>query len=99
LLAGSNAARVARRTPAGGLISSCLAEGGDSCGFVRRRAANSVGRALTNPRAVLLDEPSAGLAVGIVRACRRGQRIRDTGVAVLLVEQNPRRVVARRRVY
>jgi branched-chain amino acid transport system ATP-binding protein len=38
---------------------------------------------------MLLDEPSAGLAVGIVRAFVEAvKRIRDTGVAILLVEQN-----------
>jgi branched-chain amino acid transport system ATP-binding protein len=37
----------------------------------------------------LLDEPSAGLAVGIVRAFVIAlRRIRDSGVAMLLVEQN-----------
>jgi branched-chain amino acid transport system ATP-binding protein len=50
----------------------------------------AIGRALvTNPKVMLLDEPSAGLAVGIVRAFVDAvKRIRDTGVAVLLVEQN-----------
>jgi branched-chain amino acid transport system ATP-binding protein len=50
----------------------------------------AIGRALvTNPKAILLDEPSAGLAAGIVRAFVDAvKRIRDTGVAVLLVEQN-----------
>ena len=50
----------------------------------------AIGRALvTNPKVMLLDEPSAGLAVGIVRAFVDAvKRIRDTGVAILLVEQN-----------
>ncbi len=50
----------------------------------------AIGRALvTNPKVMLLDEPSAGLAVGIVRAFVEAvKRIRDTGVAILLVEQN-----------
>jgi branched-chain amino acid transport system ATP-binding protein len=50
----------------------------------------AIGRALvTNPKVMLLDEPSAGLAVGIVRAFVEAvKRIRDTGVAMLLVEQN-----------
>ncbi|HEY7244245.1 MAG TPA: ABC transporter ATP-binding protein [Xanthobacteraceae bacterium] len=50
----------------------------------------AIGRALvSNPKAMLLDEPSAGLAVGIVRAFVNAlRRIRDSGVAMLLVEQN-----------
>jgi branched-chain amino acid transport system ATP-binding protein len=50
----------------------------------------AIGRALvTNPKVMLLDEPSAGLAVGIVRSFIDAlRRIRATGVAILLVEQN-----------
>jgi len=50
----------------------------------------AIGRALvSNPKAMLLDEPSAGLAVGIFRAFVNAlRRIRDSGVAMLLVEQN-----------
>ena len=50
----------------------------------------AISRALiTNPKVMLLDEPSAGLAVGIVRSfIEVVQRIRKSGVAILLVEQN-----------
>jgi len=50
----------------------------------------AIGRALvTNPKVMLLDEPSAGLAIGIVRAFIDAlKRIRAAGVAILLVEQN-----------
>jgi branched-chain amino acid transport system ATP-binding protein len=50
----------------------------------------AIGRALvTNPKLILLDEPSAGLAVGSVRSMIETiDRIRQTGVAIVLVEQN-----------
>ena len=50
----------------------------------------AIGRALvTRPKLVLLDEPSAGLAVGITRAMIETiARIRDSGVAIVVVEQN-----------
>ena len=50
----------------------------------------AIGRALvTNPKLLLLDEPSAGLASGITRTLIAAiNRIRETGVAILLVEQN-----------
>jgi branched-chain amino acid transport system ATP-binding protein len=50
----------------------------------------AVARALVSrPRALLLDEPSAGLAAGVVRDLVPViQRIRASGVALLLVEQN-----------
>jgi branched-chain amino acid transport system ATP-binding protein len=50
----------------------------------------AIGRALmSRPRALLLDEPSAGLAAGIVKGLIGiVDRIRRSGVALLLVEQN-----------
>ncbi len=50
----------------------------------------AIGRALvTNPKLLLLDEPSAGLASGITRTLIQAiNRIRNGGVAILLVEQN-----------
>ena len=50
----------------------------------------AIGRALmSNPKMILLDEPSAGLAVGIVRSfIDVVKQIRAAGVAILLVEQN-----------
>jgi branched-chain amino acid transport system ATP-binding protein len=52
----------------------------------------SIGRALLlNPRLLLLDEPSQGLAPLIVREVFRVvSQMRDEGISVLLVEQNAR---------
>ncbi len=52
----------------------------------------AIGRALmARPRLLMLDEPSLGLAPLIVReVLRTVARLRDMGVAVLLVEQNAR---------
>jgi branched-chain amino acid transport system ATP-binding protein len=52
----------------------------------------SIGRALLlNPRLLILDEPSQGLAPLIVREVFRVvSKMRDQGISVLLVEQNAR---------
>jgi branched-chain amino acid transport system ATP-binding protein len=52
----------------------------------------SIGRALLlNPKLLILDEPSQGLAPLIVREVFRViARMRDEGISVLLVEQNVR---------
>ena len=52
----------------------------------------SIGRALLlNPRLLMLDEPSQGLAPLIVREVFRiVAQMRDEGISVLLVEQNAR---------
>jgi branched-chain amino acid transport system ATP-binding protein len=95
LLAGSNAAR---GRPA--ISSESIYDLFPRLAERRRQLAGSlsggeqqmlaIGRALvTNPKVMLLDEPSAGLAVGIVRSFVDAvKRIREGGVAVLLVEQN-----------
>ena len=55
----------------------------------------SIGRALLlNPKILLLDEPSQGLAPLIVQEVLRVvASMRDTGISVLLVEQNVRAAV------
>jgi branched-chain amino acid transport system ATP-binding protein len=52
----------------------------------------SIGRALLlNPRLLILDEPSQGLAPMIVREVFRVvSQMRNEGISVLLVEQNAR---------
>lgn len=52
----------------------------------------AIGRALmAKPRLLMLDEPSLGLAPRIVRDILRiVANLRDTGVAILLIEQNAR---------
>lgn len=52
----------------------------------------AVGRALMgDPKVLMLDEPSLGLAPLIVRETLKVvERLRDTGVGILLVEQNAR---------
>jgi branched-chain amino acid transport system ATP-binding protein len=56
----------------------------------------AIARALmSRPRLLLLDEPSLGLAPRLVREILRVvQRINQSGVTVLLVEQNARRALA-----
>ncbi|WP_213769811.1 ABC transporter ATP-binding protein [Bradyrhizobium sp. dw_78] len=44
---------------------------------------------VTNPKLMLLDEPSAGLSVGVTRSLIGiVKRIRDTGIGILIIEQN-----------
>ena len=95
LLAGANAARGRPALPAETIydLFPRLAErrrqlAGSLSGGEQQMLA--ISRALiTNPKVMLLDEPSAGLAVGIVRSfIEVVQRIRKSGVALLLVEQN-----------
>lgn len=52
----------------------------------------AVGRALmANPKLIMLDEPSMGLAPNLVQEIfAMIQRIRDSGTSILLVEQNAR---------
>jgi branched-chain amino acid transport system ATP-binding protein len=54
----------------------------------------AIGRALmSNPRVLLMDEPSEGLApqiVGEVMATIR--KLKESGLSIVLVEQNPRLV-------
>jgi branched-chain amino acid transport system ATP-binding protein len=95
LLAGTNAARGRPALPEDTIydLFPRLAErrrqlAGSLSGGEQQMLA--ISRALiTNPKVMLLDEPSAGLAVGIVRSfIDVVKRIRKTGVALLLVEQN-----------
>lgn len=76
--------RESQRKPAG------LLSGG-------RRNMLAMARALMlNTRVLLLDEPTAGLAPRVMLAVwERIQAIRDSGVAVLIVEQNTRMALER----
>ncbi len=50
---------------------------------------------MPNPEVLLLDEPSAGLAPAFVDAIfEKVQEINETGVTILMVEQNARRALA-----
>ncbi len=66
------------------------ARAGDLSGGQRQMVA--IGRALmSNPQLLIVDEPSAGLSPRISRSVfDQLVRVRETGVAVLMVEQNTR---------
>ena len=59
----------------------------------------AIGRALmSDPKLLLLDEPSAGLAPVVVQQVfELVKRIRASGLTVLIVEQNVQQVLARGR--
>jgi ABC-type branched-subunit amino acid transport system ATPase component len=61
-----------------------------------QRVMVAFGRALMpDPKVLLLDEPSAGLAPIVVdRVFETIQRINETGVSIVIVEQNARRSLA-----
>ena len=62
-----------------------------SCRAASRRCCRSHGRCLLNPKLLILDEPSQGLAPLIVKEVFRiVAQMRDEGISVLLVEQNVR---------
>lgn len=56
----------------------------------------AVGRALiAQPRVLMLDEPSAGLSPKLVgQVLEQLRRVRDSGVTVVLVEQNVKAALA-----
>ena len=56
----------------------------------------SIGRALmAEPKALLLDEPSLGLAPIVVREVFRViKKINERGVTILLIEQNARKALS-----
>ena len=71
-----------------GLLASRLSGG--------QRQMLAIGRALiARPRVLMLDEPSAGLSPKLVgQVLEQLRRVRDSGVTVVLVEQNVRAALA-----
>jgi branched-chain amino acid transport system ATP-binding protein len=56
----------------------------------------AIGRALmTRPKLIMIDELSLGLMPKVIDLCYRAlQKLREEGMAILLVEQNTDRVLA-----
>ena len=50
---------------------------------------------MTDPKILIIDEPTAGLApIFVASVWTHVKRIREAGVAILVVEQNTRRTLA-----